>query len=464
MLATSPIQFPLVQQRQFFATGKTKSYKFRREQLEKLKAVVLRYQDEVIAALAEDLRKSEFEARFEMIAVVNEIDYALKHLKSWLKPKKAKLKLIQKLIQMPGKAYQIPEPLGIALIIGPWNFPFSLALQPLVGAIAAGNCAIVKPSEIALATSKITTKVIEEAFAADYVAAVEGGVEMSQALLAEKFDHIFFTGGTAIGKIVMAAAAKHLTPVTLELGGKSPCIVDKNIDLKETAKRITWGKFLNAGQVCIAPDYLLVDAAIKDDLLTAIADCIRTFYGEDIQANPDYPRLVSDKQWQRASQLLGQGEIYLGGNSDAGSRYIEPTVMVNLDLDAEIMQAEIFAPILPVLTYENLDEAIAIINAKSKPLALYIFSRAREIQDKILENTSSGGVCINDTVMHVAVDTLPFGGVGESGMGTYHGKASFDAFTHYKSVFKRGFRFDLNWRYAPYAKTLPMLKSMFKTK
>lgn len=460
MTVTAVQEFPLVQQRQFFATGQTKSVEFRREQLLKLRANVLKYQDEAIAALAQDLRKPEFEARFEMIAVLNEIDFALKHLKTWLKPKKASLSLMQ----LPGKAYQQPEPLGVVLIIGPWNFPFSLALQPLIGAIAAGNCAIVKPSELAAATSQVTAKVIRETFPEHYIAAIEGGVETSQALLAEKFDHIFFTGGTAIGKIVMAAAAKHLTPITLELGGKSPCIVDSNIDVKETAKRITWGKFLNAGQICIAPDYLLAEASIQDELLTSIKAYIQEFYGDNPQTSPDYPRLISDRHWQRSVELLTQGEIYCGGSHDQGDRYIEPTIIINPDLNAPIMQEEIFAPILPVLTYRNLDEAIALINSKPKPLALYIFSRSQQLQNQILTQTSSGGVCINDTVMHVGVDTLPFGGVGDSGIGAYHGKTSFDTFTHYKSVLKKGFRFDLNWRYAPYANNLALLKSLFKTK
>ncbi|MEB3226449.1 MAG: aldehyde dehydrogenase [Synechococcus sp.] len=459
MVATVVQTFPLAQQRQFFATGQTKSFEFRRAQLLKLRESILKYQDEAIAALGQDLRKPEFEARFEMIALVNEIDYALKHLKTWLKPKKATLSLIQ----LPGKAYQLPEPLGVVLIIGPWNFPFSLALQPLVGAIAAGNCAIVKPSELAPATSQVTAKVIRATFPENYLAAIEGGIETSQALLAEKFDHIFFTGGTAVGKIVMAAAAKHLTPVTLELGGKSPCIVDQNIDLKETAKRIIWGRFLNAGQICIAPDYLLVAASIQENLLKEMAACIREFYGDDPQTSPDYPRLISDRHWQRTAELLNQGEIYYGGHTNRGDRYIEPTIILNPDLTAPIMQEEIFGPILPVLTYDNLEEAITFIQSRPKPLALYIFSRSRDCRQQILTQTSSGGVCINDTVMHVGIDTLPFGGVGDSGMGAYHGKASFDTFTHYKSVLQKGFRFDLQWRYAPYAKNLPLLKQLFRS-
>ncbi|MBV5260899.1 aldehyde dehydrogenase family protein [Synechococcus moorigangaii CMS01] len=459
MIATVVREFPLKQQRQFFASGQTRSAAFRREQLMKFRAAVLAHQEEAIAALAADLRKPEFEARFEMIALLNEIDYALKHLKRWLKLRPARLTLMQ----LPGKAYQLPEPLGVVLIIGPWNFPFSLSLQPLVGAIAAGNCAIVKPSEGAPATAKIIAKLIRVTFPDDYIAAVEGDIDTSQALLTEKFDHIFFTGGAAVGKIVMAAAAKHLTPVTLELGGKSPCIVDSNIDLKEAAKRITWGKFLNAGQICIAPDYLLVAESLKDELLLELTRCIREFYGENPQVSPDYPRLISDRHWRRAVALLHEGEIYHGGRIDRDDRYIEPTILLNPNPRAPVMQEEIFAPILPVLTYKTLAEAIAFIQAKPKPLALYIFSRSQNVQQQILTQTSSGGVCINDTVMQVGVDTLPFGGVGESGMGTYHGKASFDTFTHYKAVLKKGFRFDLQWRYAPYAKNLPLLKRLFRS-
>ncbi|MEY2984146.1 MAG: hypothetical protein RLZZ568_763 [Cyanobacteriota bacterium] len=459
VLADSSHWVTLQQQQQFFAAGQTHSYEFRRQCLLKLKAAVLAYQAKIIAALSTDLGKPEFEARFEIISVVNEINFALKHLKQWLKPKKVALSLMQQ----PGTAFQKPDPLGQVLIIGPWNFPFSLVVQPLVGAIAAGNCAILKPSEMAPATATITAQLIQTTFDAAHVAAITGGVETSQNLLKEKFDHIFFTGGTVIGKIVMAAAAQHLTPVTLELGGKSPCLVTDNIDLRETAKRITWGKFLNAGQVCIAPDYLLVPASRQDALLQAMKECIRDYYGDNPQTSAHYGRLVNDRQWQRVAQLMAQGEIYCGGQLDQRDRYIAPTILINPDRQGTLMTEEIFGPLLPVIPYQTLEEAIAFVNAKPKPLALYLFSRDAEQQRQVLSRTTAGGVCINDTVMQVAVDTLPFGGVGPSGMGSYHGKASFDTFSHYKSVLKKGFRFDFNWRYPPYTeKNLAIMRRLLK--
>lgn len=331
-------------------------------------------------------------------------------------------------------------------------------ISPLTGAIAAGNCAVLKPSEVAANTSRVIADIIQKTFDPAYIAVVEGGVETSQQLLEEKFDHIFFTGGTEIGKIVMQAAAKHLTPVTLELGGKSPCIVDSDVDLKYAAKRITWGKYLNAGQTCIAPDYLLVDRRIKSELLTEIQKCVKEFYGDDPAQSPDYARLISHRHFERLEPLLKDGEIVMGGQTKPEEKYIAPTVMDQVSWESPVMQEEIFGPILPVLEYSDLKEAIAQINARPKPLALYIFSKDKQKQEQVLQETSSGGVCINDTVMQVGVSTLPFGGVGDSGIGSYHGKASFDTFSHYKSVLKKGFRFDPNWRYPPYKDKLSLLK------
>lgn len=442
-------------QRQFFNQGKTKDINFRRQQLENLKAAIKKKEREIIAALHQDLHKPELEGYIE-IAVLQDINFALKHLKSWVKPKKVKAPLNQ----FPASAYIYSEPLGNVLIIGPWNYPFSLMISPLIGAIAAGNCAILKPSELAPQISHVLTELINDTFDPGYITAIEGGVETSQALLAQKFDHIFFTGGTKIGKIVMEAAAKNLTPVTLELGGKSPCIVDGDFDLKETAKRITWGKFLNAGQTCIAPDYLLVDKQVKAKLTEAIKQCVRDFYGDDPKQSPDLARIINQKQFDRLQGLLSDGEIILGGETDAEDLYIAPTMVTNVDLDRPLMQEEIFGPILPILEYDNLEKAIALINSRPKPLALYIFSKNKDIQQQILMNTSSGGVCINDTVMQVGVNELPFGGVGDSGIGSYHGKASFDTFSHQKSVLKKSFWFDLNWRYAPYADKLKLFKKL----
>lgn len=442
---TTDIPALLKQQREFFRTGQTRSLEFRQEQLAKLKRYILEFQDEVLAAVKADLNRSTFEGYFE-IAALSEIKYAQKHLKEWMQPKKVKTSIEQ----FPGSAFIQPEPLGVALVIAPWNYPFQLTMSPLVGAIAAGNCAIVKPSELAVNTSKVIAKIIRTAFDPEYIAVVEGDATTSQALLAEKFDHIFFTGGTEIGRIVMAAAAKHLTPVTLELGGKSPCIVDAEVNLEVAAKRIVWGKFINAGQICIAPDYLLVDRRIKTELLALIKQNIQAFYGENPIASPDFCRIISDRHFQRLAGFLDNGNVVIGAQTDAAQRYIAPTVLDNVTWDDPVMQDEIFGPILPVLTYDNLDEAIAQVIDRPKPLALYFFSNNAKHQDQVVAQTSSGGLCINDTVMQISLTELPFGGVGDSGIGAYHGKASFDLFSHYKSVLKKGLWFDLAWRYAPY--------------
>ncbi|MEG5043360.1 aldehyde dehydrogenase [Microcoleus sp. B4-C1] len=443
------------QQRQFFATGKTKDVDFRLEQLKKLKSAIELNQSRIVDAVKADLGRPEFEAYLE-IASIAEVNYALKNLKSWVKPRKVPASIDQ----FPASARIYPEPLGVVLIIGPWNYPFQLMISPLVGAIAAGNCAILKPSEIASHTSEVVADMISKTFDPAYVAAVEGGVEISQQLLAEKFDHIFFTGGTKIGRIVMEAAAKHLTPVTLELGGKSPCIVDSDIQVEYTAKRIAWGKFLNAGQTCIAPDYLLVDKKVKPALMAAIKTAIHDFYGDDPQQSPDYSRVINQRQVERLSAFIKDGKIVVGGQVKPEDRYIAPTVLDHVSWDAPVMQDEIFGPILPVLEYDDFGEAIAQINARPKPLALYLFSKDKEKQQRILRETSSGGVCLNDTIMQVGVTSLPFGGVGDSGIGSYHGKASFDTFSHQKSVLQKSFLLDLKWRYAPYLGKLDLIKKI----
>ena len=445
MLAQVPVKDIIRKQREFFATGKTKDVEWRIEQLKRLKQATVAHQEAILNAVKADLGRPDFEAYFE-IASIADINYAIKHIKSWVKPKKVRAGIEQ----FPASAQIYPEPLGMVLIIAPWNYPFQLMISPLTGAIAAGNCAVLKPSELAAHTSSVITDIIQKTFDPAYIAVVEGGVETSQALLEEKFDHIFFTGGTAIGIIVMQAAAKHLTPVTLELGGKSPCIVDSDIDLKHTAKRITWGKYVNAGQTCIAPDYLLVDRRIKSDLLTEIKKCVEEFYGNDPAQSPDYGRIISHRHFERLEPLLKDGEIVIGGQTKPEEKYIAPTVIDGVSWESPLMQEEIFGPILPVLEYEEIKDAIAQINAQPKPLALYIFSKDEQKQQQVLQETSSGGVCINDTVMHITVTDLPFGGVGDSGIGNYHGKASFDTFSHYKSVLKKGLWFDQNWRYPPY--------------
>ncbi|WP_427160837.1 aldehyde dehydrogenase [Aliinostoc sp. HNIBRCY26] len=457
-IAKSNIPEILQKQRNFFQTGKTKDINFRLEQLKKLKELVTNEQPLIIKALKADLHKPEFEAYATEIGAVKEISYAIKNLKSWAKPKKADVP--SEFFPYSAKIY--PEPLGNLLIIGPWNYPFQLVISPLVGAIAAGNCAIVKPSELAPHTSNLLAQLFSKYFPQEYIAIVEGGVETSQELLQEKFDHILFTGGTAIGKIVMAAAAKHLTPVTLELGGKSPCIVDTEINLEYTAKRIVWGKFLNCGQTCIAPDYLLVNRQIKQDLIATLQKTIKEFYGDRPENSPDYGRIINKRHFERLTQLLNHGEIILGGDTNPEQLYISPTLIDHVSLDAPVMQDEIFGPILPILEYTDITEAIALINSRPKPLALYLFSQNKQLQTRILQETSSGGVCLNDTIMQVGVSSLPFGGVGDSGIGSYHGKTSFDTFSHYKSVLKNSFWLDLNWRYAPYKDKLALLKRIIK--
>ena len=456
-LATSPVQELLQRQRDFFNSGRTRPLEFRIEQLQRLKQAIAARQDQFLQALKADLGKPDLEAYLADISVARDINYVLKHLKSWVKPRRVGVPLEH----MPASAKIYPEPLGVVLLISPWNYPVHLAFVPLMGAIAAGNCAILKPSEIAPQTSRVIAELIQSTFDPAYVAVVEGGVESSQALLAEKFDHIFFTGSTHVGKIVMAAAAQHLTPVTLELGGKSPCIVAADADLKTTARRVMWGKFINAGQTCIAPDYVLVDRQVKDEWLVHCQAWLKEFYGEDPAQSPDLARIVSDRHFQRLQGLLSQGDILVGGQTEADKRYIAPTLMENVPMDAPLMQEEIFGPVLPILTYGTLDEAIALINQRPKPLALYLFSRDRATQEQVLSQTSSGGVCLNDVIMHIGVPDLPFGGVGDSGMGAYHGKATFDTFSHYKSVLKRSFWPDLEVRYPPYANKLDLVRKVF---
>ena len=440
-----PIPELLQAQRKFFATGKTRDRDFRIQQLQSLERAIVANQDKIVAAVQSDLGRAAFEAYFE-IATLSEIKLALKQLKKWMKPRR----VTTSLDVFPASAWVQPEPLGVALIIGPWNYPFQLMMSPLVGAIAAGNCAILKPSEYAPEMSKLVTELVRSTFDSDYIAVVEGDAQTSQELLAQKFDHIFFTGGTEIGRIVMQAAAKHLTPVTLELGGKSPCFVDASVRLDYAAKRIAWGKFINAGQTCIAPDYILVDAAVKDEFVVQLRKAIGELYGEDPAVSPDYARIVNQRQLDRLKGLLSSGNIVIGGQVNDADRYLAPTVLDNVDWNDGVMESEIFGPILPILTYDNLDSAIALVNERPKPLALYIFSKSDNVQTTIVNTISSGGVCINDTVLQVSVGNLPFGGVGDSGTGSYHGKASFDTFSHDRSFLKRSILFDLDWRYAPY--------------
>jgi aldehyde dehydrogenase (NAD+) len=447
-LAAQDIPGLVQRQREFFQTGQTQSLEFRLDQLKRLKQAVLDREHEILAAVRQDLGRHEFEGYFEL-ATLSDLNLAIKSLKRWCKPQRVPVSVDV----WPGSAYIEPQPLGVVLIIGPWNYPFQLVFGPLVGALAAGNCAIVKPSELAPHTSQVVANLIEATFAPKYVAVLQGDATVAQGLLAEKFDHIFFTGGTQVGRRVMQAAAAHLTPVTLELGGKSPCIVDADVNLKIAAQRIAWGKWINNGQTCIAPDYVLVNRRIEAEFLQALKQAIAGLYGSDPSQSPDYGRIVSPGHWQRLVNLIDPLEpeqIALGGQRDAQTRYVAPTVLTGLNWDVAVMQEEIFGPILPVLPYDDLNEAISQINQRPKPLALYVFSSNSQVQQQVLAGTTSGNACINDTVLQVGVQSLPFGGVGDSGMGCYHGKFSFDTFSHRRAVLKRGLRFDLPWRYAPY--------------
>ncbi|MBW4488493.1 MAG: aldehyde dehydrogenase [Trichocoleus desertorum ATA4-8-CV12] len=455
MLAISDV---VEKQRTFFNSGKTKPIDFRLEQLKILKQAILEAQSSIVEAVQADLGKPTFEAYLIEVGVLDEVKYAIKHLRAWAKPRK----VATPVVFMPASAQICPQPLGVVLIIAPWNYPFQLSISPLVGAIAAGNCAVLKPSELAPHTSQVIANLIRQHFDPAFITAIEGGAETSQQLLAERFDHIFFTGGTAIGKKVMAAAAENLTPVTLELGGKSPCIVDAEVPIELAARRIAWGKFTNAGQTCIAPDYLLVHRSIKPQLLSAIQQSIATFYGDNPAASPDFGRIINQRHFERLAPLVQSGKIVVGGDTNPAERYIAPTVLDGVSWSDPVMQEEIFGPILPVLEYEDLNEAIAQINQRPKPLALYLFSQNQQRQTQVLQETSSGGVCINDTILQVGVPSLPFGGVGPSGMGRYHGKASFDTFSHERSILKKPFFLDFKLRYAPYSDKLKWLKQILR--
>jgi aldehyde dehydrogenase (NAD+) len=444
-------------QRNFFREGKTKDIPFRIRQLNVLRKAIRRNEKRILDSLWADLRKPPLEGYGAEIAFpVREINHVSSNLRAWAEP----VKVTTELIDFPATSSIYSEPLGVVLIIGPWNYPFQLLLAPLVGAIAAGNCAILKPSEIAPHASSVIAGIIRENFDPSFLAVVEGGPQETQTLISGRFDYIFFTGGTNIGKIVMKAASEHLTPVTLELGGKSPCIVDNDIQIDYTASRIVWGKFINAGQTCVAPDYVLVHRAIKGQLIEKMVTRLREFYGEDPSKSPDYGRIISDRHFVRLCQLLQEGEIIIGGSTNADGRYIAPTIIDKVTLEHRVMQEEIFGPILPVIDWDDLAEAISIVNKQPKPLALYFFSKNKKNQERVLRETSSGGVSINDTVSYEVSSSLPFGGVGASGMGNYHGKASFDTFSHKKSVLNKSFLLDIRVRYPPYKRKLRYVRRL----
>ncbi len=418
----------------FFNSGKTKEVAFRIETLKKLRELVVRHEDDILKAVKADLNKPEMEAkRAEVGLVLSEIDFAVENLAEWAAPKEVETPSTH----AGAKSYIYQDPYGLALVIAPWNYPFQLAVSPVVGAIAAGNCVVLKPSELTPHTSSLLAKMFNENFPEEYLTVVEGEVETSTALLKENFDYIFFTGSTMVGKIVAEAAAKHLTPVTLELGGKSPTIVHEDANIEEAAKRIARGKFANAGQTCVAPDYILVQRNVKDELLANLKQVVTNTYGEDVSQNLDFPHVVSEKHFDRLNSFLTNGDIVFGGKTDRSRLFIEPTVLDNISWEDNVMQDEIFGPILPVIVYDEISEVIEAIVKRPKPLALYLFSEDEAIQDHILNSVSFGGGSINDTIKHMTSHYLPFGGVGDSGMGAYHGKASFDTFSHAKSILKR---------------------------
>lgn len=434
----------LERQKDYFYSGVTRPYQYRKKALNLLKEAIKANEDQLMVALQTDLNKSDFEAFTTEIGIVyTEINFALKNLKKWMKPERVRTTLTH--IGSVSKIY--PEPYGVSLIISPWNYPFQLAMTPLIGAIAGGNTAVIKPSELTPSVSNLIKEMLKQTFVEDYITVELGGVEKSQELLAMPFDYIFFTGSVPVGKIVMEKASQHLTPITLELGGKSPVIVHEDASLKLAAKRVAWGKFTNSGQTCVAPDYLFIHENVKDQFLNFFTEAIIDLYGENPITNPDYGKIVNDKHFERLTAYLKDGTLYHGGKFNPQKRIIEPTILVDVDLNAPIMAEEIFGPILPVLTYTNLNEAIDYIRKQPKPLSLYFFSETQHYQDIALEQISFGGGCINDTLYHLGTPHLPFGGVGESGMGSYRGKHSFDTFTHKKSVLKQSSRFDFPFRY-----------------
>ncbi len=433
--------------RAYFESGATRPLAFRKQALCTLRDAIRANEPALTEALRLDLNKPASESYLTEIGILyDEIRYHLKHLKGWMKNRRVRTPTAQ----FPGRSYRAPEPYGVALILAPWNYPVQLCLAPLIGAISAGNCAVVKPSAYAPHVSRVLAEILAGFFPAAYISVVEGGREENQALLAERFDYIFFTGSPAVGRTVMQAASAHLTPVSLELGGKSPVIVEESADLRIAARRIAFGKVLNAGQTCVAPDYLLIPEKCKEYFTECYREALISFFPNGDLS--DFPRIVNEKHYRRLLSLLeGQTPLY-GGGYDERTLTIEPTLLDAVDPASPIMQEEIFGPILPILTYQKLEDAIAFVRARPKPLALYLFTKSREVERLVWGACSFGGGCINDTVVHLATTHMPFGGVGESGMGAYHGRASFDTFTHYRSTLRRGFFPDLKLRYRPYSR------------
>ena len=442
-------------QRASFQTGATRPLTFRRAQLEQLAGALERHEAKLLAALHADLRKSPTQSYATEIGLVQaEIRHAQKHLRRWAAPKCCPTPWLV----APARGYVQSEPLGVALILGPWNYPAQLLLSPLVSAIAAGNCAVLKPSELAPHTAQAITVMISDCFDERFVTVVNGGAGAAEDLLRERFDKIFFTGSTRVGRLVMAAAAKHLTPVTLELGGKCPAMVCADASLALAARRIAWGKFLNAGQTCVAPDFVLVAREARDPFVAAMKNALHEFYGDDPAQSEDYGRIVNQAHFDRLVNYLRDGKAVLGGQHDAKDLFIAPTLLAEVSPDSTVMQEEIFGPVLPVLEFDKLDEALALLRGKPTPLALYVFTRDRATEARVLADLRSGGACVNDVVSHMIGAGMPFGGLGASGMGSYHGRAGFDAFSHQRAVLRRATWLDLPFRYPPQKLSLAGLK------
>ena len=432
---------------------------FRKETLTRLLYSIEENEKRIIEALYKDFKKPEFEAVLtETNYVIGDLKQTIKNIKCWAKPKR----VLPSILNFPSSDYIYSEPYGKVLVIAPWNYPFQLALCPLIAAVAAGNSVVLKPSELTPNTSNLINEIISKVFSKNHVEVIEGGVEVSQNLLSKKWDCIFFTGSVAVGKIVAKAAAEHMTPVTLELGGKNPCIIDETANIKLAAKRIVWGKFINAGQTCIAPDYLLVQKDIKSDLIEHLKQEITSAYSDDPEVSPDYTRIVNTRNWDRLKSLIEPEKVLFGGQSNSEDCYLAPTLIEETTMDSLVMKEEIFGPILPILAYENESELDEIISKYDKPLSLYVFTTKNKFAEKIIQKFSFGGGCINDTVIHFSNSRLPFGGVGHSGIGAYHGKMSFDTFSHKKAIVKKANWLDLTLRYAPYNGKLAQIRKILK--
>lgn len=456
----------LREHREWFAAGRTLSPDYRIGQLKKLAEALRRHEGDLMQALRADLGKSEFESyATEIGLVLSSIRHTVKHLKRWARPKR----VASTLAMFPAKSVIHKEPYGTVLIVGPFNYPVQLVVEPLIGAIAAGNCAVLKPSEATPNVSAALARIVEETFEPAYVRTVEGGKELTSALVRAPFDYIFFTGSTSVGKIVMEAAARNLVPVTLELGGKSPVIVDDTANVELAAKRIAWGKLMNAGQTCIAPDYALVHRSVKARFVAKLAEAIRAFYGEDASGSEDFGRIVNDRQFERLAGILEQdrGSIVYGGRTDRAKLYIEPTLLdvgaLGEEASAASMEEELFGPLLPIVAFDDLNEAIAFVRARPKPLALYLFTSSKPAEREVLTRVSFGGGCVNDTILHISNPRLPFGGVGASGLGAYHGRYSFDQFSHAKSIVRRGSSsIDPGIAYPPFRDRLKWVRRLMK--